>query len=134
MKQILTISAAALLASITFAAAQTPQQTQTPAESGQKVERNPSGAVGGSEKNPSPTMMKGKVTGPTGGAPAYSGQQAERNPSGKVGGSEDNPSPRATTGESVDGPRTSGPIESGQAAERNPDGSTGGSEKRPSPR
>jgi hypothetical protein len=79
-------------------------------------------------------MMKGKVTGPTGGAPAYSGQQAERNPSGKVGGSEDNPSPRATTGESVDGPRTSGPIESGQAAERNPDGSTGGSEKRPSPR
>lgn len=133
MKKILSLTSAALLASVTFAAAQTPQQKQQPAESGQKVERNPSGAVGGSDKNPSPTMMRDRVTGPRDGAPAQSGQKAERNPSGRVGGSEDHPSP-ATTGSSVDGPRTSGPLQSGQAAERNPDGSTGGSEKRPSPR
>ena len=132
MKRILSLSSAALLASVTFAAAQTPQQKQQPAESGQKVERNPSGATGGTEKNPSPNMMRDRVTGPRSGTPEESGQKAERNPSGRVGGSEDNPSP-ATTGSSP-GPRTTGPTESGQAAERNPDGSTGGSEKRPSPR
>jgi len=132
MKKILSLTSAALLASVTFAAAQTAGRDQQPAESGQKAERNSSDAIAGTEKNPSPTKMRDRVTGPRSGTPEESGQKAERNPSGRVGGSEDNPSP-ATTGSSP-GPRTTAPAESGQAAERNPDGSTGGSEKRPPPR
>jgi hypothetical protein len=62
MKRTLTLAAAALLASVSFAAAQS-QQGQ-PAEEGQKAERNPSGQIGGTKQNPSPTMMQDQVSGP----------------------------------------------------------------------
>jgi hypothetical protein len=132
MKAILGLAAAALLASVTFAAAQDRSTGSQPLQDSQKAERNPSGKVGGTEKNPSPSMQK-NVQGPRTNQPAESGQEAERNPSGKTGGSTTNPSPTTGMGEPM-GPRTGGAPRTGQAEERNPNGSTGGSKRNPSPR
>jgi hypothetical protein len=131
MKSTLTLAAAVLLASVSFAVAADSQQGQPP-EEGQKAERNMSGTTGGSQKNPSPTMMQKGVRGPADHQPFESGQKAERNPSGKTGGTETNPSPRATTGASPRGPKSNMPAEANQEAERNPSGKTGGSSTNPS--
>jgi hypothetical protein len=151
MKTTLAIAAAALLAGMSFAAAespspspQAPTSVQQPKETGQNEERNPSGATGGSVAHPSPTMMNKSVRGPRTGQPMETGQAAERSGKGKVIGSKKmskshksakrHRAHRTTTGSSSRMEREENmPLRGHQAEERNPNGSTGGSMNHPSP-